>query len=53
MTFDTMTPEQLSAELNRFRDQIARQKIPITDGQKRRFYALQKAYKRASDIVYN
>ena len=52
MTFEKMTVEQLRVELNRYRDQLFNQKIPITDGQKRRFYALKKAYQRASADEY-
>lgn len=52
MDFKTMTAAQLGQELNRFRDQLFKQGMPITDSQKRRFYALQKAYQRASQAEY-
>ena len=52
MIFGEMTAEQLQQELNRYRDQLFNQKNPITDGQKRRFYALRNAYNRASADEY-
>lgn len=52
MTFEKMTATQLGQELNRFRDQLFNQRMPITDAQKRRFYALKKAYQKASQAEY-
>lgn len=52
MTFEKMTAEQLRKELNRYRDQLFNQKMPITEAQKRRFYALRNAYNRASEYEY-
>ena len=52
MTFEKMTVEQLRIELNRYRDQLFNQKMPITEAQKRRFYALRNAYNRASADEY-
>ena len=48
MDFKKMTLEELTAEMNNFRNQLEKQNYPATPAQKRRWVALKNAYKELS-----
>lgn len=52
--FNKMSFTEINTEMARFQEQIIRQQadgIPMTDGQKRYFYALSKAHKRINQEI--
>ena len=51
MDFTKMTLTEIQNEMARFRKQIEEQPFPMTDGQKRRWKALQKAYKLINEWI--
>lgn len=49
MDFTKMSLSEIQKELDRFRSQLENQNFPISDAQKRRYKALQKAYRTVSE----
>lgn len=52
--FNKMSFDEINKEMARFQEQIIRQQadgLPMTDGQKRYFYALSKAHKKINQAI--
>lgn len=49
MDFNKMTLIELSNEMEKFRNQLENQKMPITPAQKSRWNALKKVYKQKQE----